>query len=119
MPIQHRHQYYPLFNKIKKLVAAGHLTQAVELYSINPDCFSATFLINHAHLQCGNLSLALSIYSIIKSSASKVQQIDGFVVSSLVYACQKLGNISHIPSLWKDVTYLKYFYLSSTLLIIT
>lgn len=107
-----KHRYYRLVDEVKKKVANGQLKEAIKLYEGNPDPFTATFLIGHAHKELMDLPLAFGIYHVVRSS--QTTKPDNFVYSSLVYACQKLGQHSHISSIWNDIVQLKYFHPSFT-----
>jgi hypothetical protein len=100
-----KHRYYRLIDEVKKRVATGQLKDAIKLYENNPDPFTATFLIGHAHKELKDLSLALGIYHVLRTSPTT--KPDSFVFSSLVFACQKLGQPSHITSLWSDIIHQK------------
>jgi pentatricopeptide repeat protein len=100
-----KRNYYRITEEVKKRVAQGKLKDAIKLYEMHPDPFSATFLISHAYKQLRDLSLAFEIYHTLQSSSSKP---DNFVYNSLIRACQELGQTSHITSLWKDMQQQKY-----------
>jgi hypothetical protein len=97
--------YFRITEEVKNRVAQGQLKDAIKLYEKNPDPFTATFLISHTYKQLNDLPLAFGIYHTLKSSPSKP---DNFVFNSLVRECQKLGQSSHIISLWNDITHQKY-----------
>jgi hypothetical protein len=85
---------------VKRLIANGQIQEAVKLYEVKPDPFSATFLISHASKNVRDLSLCLSVYNTLK----KTDKPDSFVFSALVHAYQHLGGEgSHIGSIWSDM----------------
>lgn len=100
-----KHRYYKLIDEVKKKVATGNFEEAIHIFKNNPDPISATFLISHAHKNLKNFKLAFGVYSVL--IASPHAKLDSFVFSSVVNACHKLGQLSHIPSVWNDILHLK------------